>query len=77
MLDKRPPSIHRRAVLTWIAVYPTITVIQSLLGTHVARYPLPLRTLIVTVLMAPLVTYLMLPAVLKAHARLADRRVSG
>ncbi|GAA2020018.1 hypothetical protein GCM10009839_15730 [Catenulispora yoronensis] len=63
------PSVHRRAILTWIAVYPTITLIQSLLGTHVAGYPLPVRTLLLTVLVAPLVVYLVLPAVMKAHAK--------
>ena len=75
------PSIHRRVLLTWIAVYPTITIIQSLLGTHVAGYPLPVRTLLVTALVAPLVVYLVLPTVMKAHTgllrRLAGRRISG
>jgi antibiotic biosynthesis monooxygenase (ABM) superfamily enzyme len=75
------PSIHRRVILTWIAVYPTITIIQSLLGTHVAGYPLPVRTLLVTALVAPLVVYLVLPTVMKAHTgllrRLAGRRISG
>jgi antibiotic biosynthesis monooxygenase (ABM) superfamily enzyme len=88
MSDKRTPSIHRRVVLTWIAVYPTITILQSVLGTKVAGYPLPVRTLVLTVFMAPLVTYLMLPAVMKAHSRVtarasrtrnpvARRRISG
>lgn len=75
------PSVHRRALLTWIAVYPTITLIQSLLGTHVAGYPLPVRTLLVTALVAPLVVYLVLPTVMKAHTRVvrgvAARRISG
>jgi antibiotic biosynthesis monooxygenase (ABM) superfamily enzyme len=72
------PSIHRRVLLTWVAVYPTITILQSLLGTKVAAYPLPVRTLVLTVLMAPLMTYLVLPAVMKAHAKVvAGRRISG
>ncbi|GAA1975714.1 hypothetical protein [Catenulispora subtropica] len=75
------PSVHRRALLTWMAVYPTITLVQTLLGTHVAAYPLPVRTLVVTALVAPLVVYLVLPTVMKAHAgllrRLAGRRISG
>lgn len=72
------PSIHRRVLLTWLAVYPSITILQSLLGTKVAAYPLPVRTLVLTVFMAPLVTYLMLPAVMKAHAKVvARRRISG
>ena len=81
MAEKQAPSIHRRVILTWIAVYPTITLIQSLLGTRVAAYPLPLRTLVVTGLVAPLVVYLVLPTVMKAHTallrRLAGRRISG
>lgn len=73
MSDKRTPSIHRRAVLTWIAVYPTITILQSVLGTRVAGYPLPVRTLVLTLFMAPLVTYLMLPVVMKAHTAVTAR----
>lgn len=76
MTEKQAPSIHRRVILTWIAVYPTITLIQSLLGTRMAAYPLPLRTLVVTVLVAPLVVYLVLPTVMRAHTALA-RRLAG
>src|SRR5450432_1386498 len=42
------PSVHRRALLTWIAVYPAITVAQLIIGPHVAHWPVAGRTLIVT-----------------------------
>lgn len=65
------PSVHRRLLLTWLAVYPTITVIQELLGTSVAHLALPVRTLIVTALVAPVVVYLALPQIMKADRRIA------
>jgi antibiotic biosynthesis monooxygenase (ABM) superfamily enzyme len=65
------PSIHRRLLLTWLAVYPTITVVQLFLGTSVAHFALPVRTLIVTALVAPVVVYVALPQILKIDRRLA------
>ena len=65
------PSIHRRLLLTWLAVYPTITIVQELLGTSVAHFALPVRTLIVTALVAPVVVYLALPQIVKADRRIA------
>jgi antibiotic biosynthesis monooxygenase (ABM) superfamily enzyme len=70
------PSIHRRLLLTWLAVYPTITVVQMLLGTSVAHLALPVRTLIVTALVAPVVVYLALPQILKADRKIAKAWVN-
>jgi antibiotic biosynthesis monooxygenase (ABM) superfamily enzyme len=59
--------------MTWLAVFPTITMAQWLLGTSVAHLALPVRTLIVTALVVPVVSYVMLPRIVKAEARLARR----
>ncbi|MFE4976847.1 hypothetical protein ACFRAR_32685 [Kitasatospora sp. NPDC056651] len=67
------PSVHRRALLTWLAVYPTITAAFVLLGPHLGRLPLALRTLVMTGLVVPVVVYALLPLLLKAERKLARR----
>ncbi|WP_063774114.1 hypothetical protein [Streptacidiphilus rugosus] len=67
------PSVHRRALITWLAVYPTITTAFFVLGPHTAHLPIPLRTLILTAVVVPVVVYLLVPLLLKGNARLDAR----
>ncbi|KAA2252590.1 hypothetical protein F0L68_35365 [Solihabitans fulvus] len=68
------PSVHRRALLTWVAVYSMITLVQSLVGPVVSGLPLPLRTLVFTVIVVPVVVYLVVPNLLRLNARLSRKR---
>ncbi|HJT63451.1 MAG TPA: hypothetical protein VJ839_01625 [Candidatus Limnocylindria bacterium] len=56
----RPPR-YKQAVLTWLAVYPALTLTLAVLGPFMETWPLPLRTLLVTVLLVPIVVYVILP----------------
>ena len=67
------PSVHRRALITWLAVYPTITVVLALVGPATAHLPLVLRTLILTAIVVPVVAYAAIPALLRANAALGRR----
>ncbi|MCX5195483.1 hypothetical protein OOK31_16490 [Streptomyces sp. NBC_00249] len=67
------PSVHRRALITWLAVYPTITVALALLRPVMQGVPLPVQTLVLTAIAIPLVVYLLVPALLKANAALSAR----
>ncbi|MEU2681245.1 hypothetical protein ABZ638_30610 [Streptomyces sp. NPDC007107] len=60
------PSVHRRALITWLAVYPTITAAFLLLGPSTAHLPLALRTLVMTAIVVPAAVYVLVPALLKA-----------
>lgn len=63
------PSVHRRALITWLAVYPTITLALGLLGPAIGRLPLLLRTLILTAVVVPVVAYALIPLLLRLNAR--------
>ncbi|MEW2219843.1 hypothetical protein AB0939_11125 [Streptomyces sp. NPDC006990] len=65
------PSAHRRALITWIAVYPTITVALGVLGPPTATLPLPVRTLILTLIVVPVSAYALIPALFRMNARLS------
>ncbi|GAA1237961.1 hypothetical protein GCM10009665_30070 [Kitasatospora nipponensis] len=68
------PTVHHRAVITWLAVYPTITVTLALIGPHTTRLPLYVRTLVLTLIVVPVVVYGLTPLLLRARTALLGRR---
>ncbi|PZT72965.1 hypothetical protein [Streptomyces sp. AC1-42T] len=68
-----PPSVHMRALLTWIAVFGALTVVQMLLGPYVKGFPMLLRTLVITGIVVPAVVYTLMPNLLKVRAAVRRR----
>jgi antibiotic biosynthesis monooxygenase (ABM) superfamily enzyme len=56
----RPPR-HKQALVTWIGVYPALTLTLYLLGPVIEGWPLPLRTLVVSIVMVIALMWLILP----------------
>ena len=55
------------AILIWIAIYPTVTLIAMLLGEHFEKIkPLPLQTLASTLIVVPIAVFAVVPALQKA-----------
>ncbi|WP_063753340.1 hypothetical protein [Streptomyces sp. NRRL S-87] len=67
------PGAHRRALLTWLAVYPVITAVLAVLGPALAGLPLPLRSLVLTALVVPAVVYVVLPGYARLGLAVAGR----
>jgi antibiotic biosynthesis monooxygenase (ABM) superfamily enzyme len=62
----RPPNQHKLVLLTWVGIYPTITlVLWLLLPTLLEHFALPVITLIVTAIVVPLMSYVVMPTLLK------------
>ncbi|MGZ2360518.1 hypothetical protein LRE75_28220 [Streptomyces sp. 372A] len=68
------PSVHMRALLTWIAVFTALTVVQLLVGPYVKGFPMLLRTLVITGIVVPAVVYALVPNLLKVRATVLRRR---
>ena len=74
--DRRPR--RRLALVTWIAAYPTLTVLLALsqaLGLMSA--PLPVRTLAVTLILVPLMVFVLQPNLMRVATRLRRSRQRG
>jgi len=56
------PPRYKLALVTWAGAYVVITLILDLLGPAIARWPLVLRTLLISVLMTAALTWIVLPA---------------
>jgi uncharacterized protein len=61
MLMERPnapaPPRYKLALVTWVGAYAVITLILAVLGPAMAAWPLPLRTLLLTAVMVPALTW--------------------
>ena len=56
----RPPP-YKQAIVTWMGAYPVITLILALLGPPTATWPLPVRTLVISILMVVALNWVVLP----------------
>jgi antibiotic biosynthesis monooxygenase (ABM) superfamily enzyme len=69
-----PPNKHQLALMIWIAVFPTLTVINLAFGSTLAQLPSVLRTFVLATVAVPIVIYGLMPRLHKARARLLTRR---
>ena len=70
----KPPSVHVRAVITWLAIFPLVSIgfytVVPLMGN---AHPL-LKVLVLTVIVVPLAVYLVVPNLMKLYLRIAAKR---
>ena len=52
---------HKMAALSWVAVYPLITLLMAGLEPLLSGLFLPLRTLIMSAIMVPVMVYIAIP----------------
>ncbi|MEM8700941.1 MAG: hypothetical protein AAGF82_03880 [Pseudomonadota bacterium] len=55
------PSRHKMALVTWLVVYPMITVLLAVLEPVLSDVAMPLRTLVLSVIMVPAMVYGAMP----------------
>jgi uncharacterized protein len=63
-----PPPRHKMALVTWLAVFPLITVISTVLQNQLLSLPLVLRVMVVTAIAVPTMTYILMPQVTRLFA---------
>ncbi|PSL51627.1 hypothetical protein B0I31_11957 [Saccharothrix carnea] len=69
-----PPPRHHLALMIWLAVFPTLTALQLLLGDLLDGTPTVLRTLVLATIAVPIVIYGLMPPLQRLRARLLTRR---
>ena len=50
-----------QAVKIWFVIYPSITVFYLIFGKHLINIPMPLRTLILTLILVPWMMFVGIP----------------
>jgi len=68
------PSVHVRALLTWIAIFPLVAVGMTALSPVTEGWHPALRALVLTLVVVPVAVYLVMPWLLRTHGRIAMAR---
>ena len=68
-----PPSKHQLALMIWLAVFPTLTVINLALGDLLTTLSPVLRTFLLASIAVPIVIYGIMPRLHRVRARLIAR----
>jgi len=55
------PPPYKMAIVTWLAVFPLISLIFAIFGPLLSQLPMLLRTLVLTAVMVTLMTYVIMP----------------
>ncbi|MCU1411087.1 MAG: hypothetical protein JWR04_1794 [Rhodoglobus sp.] len=73
----RPPSVHVRAVLTWLAIFPLVAIGMTLMAPFTAEWLPVLRALVLTAVVVPLAVYVVVPRLMALHLRVVARRATA
>jgi antibiotic biosynthesis monooxygenase (ABM) superfamily enzyme len=68
-----PPTKHQLALMIWLCVFPTLTIINLALGDWLKTLSPVLRTFILATVAVPIVIYGLMPYLHKARVRLLTR----
>ncbi|AMB59709.1 hypothetical protein [Microterricola viridarii] len=71
---QRPPSIHARALITWLAIFPLVTVGFYAIEPFASDWNPVLRALVLSIVVVPLAVYLVVPQLMRAYQGVRARR---
>ncbi|MET3367638.1 hypothetical protein [Arthrobacter sp. M2012083] len=69
------PSVHVRAVITWLAIFPLVSLGMLLLGPIMDSWHPVLRALLLTALVVPAAVYVVVPRLMAGHGALSRKAV--
>ena len=71
------PSVHVRAVITWLAIFPLVAIGMTALAPLTGDWHPALRALVLTLLVVPTAVYFVVPRLLAAYGSLMRRQASN
>ncbi len=72
-----PPSKHQLALMIWLAVFPTLVLLNLTVGPWLKDYNVVLRTFVLTTVAVPIVIYGLMPRLHRVRAHLLTRRATA
>ena len=72
-----PPTKHQLAVMIWLAVFPTLTALNLVLGDWLRDLSPVVRTFVLATVAVPIVIYGLMPQLHKVRVRLLTRTVGA
>lgn len=71
-----PPSVHVRATVTWLAIFPLVSIGMLTMAPFTDSWHPVLRAFVLTLVVVPLAVYVVVPRLLGAYVRLAAARTA-
>ena len=72
-MTNSPPSRHQLALMIWLAVFPTLTILNLTLGDWLGTLSPVVRTFVLATIAVPIVIYGLMPRLHRARSRLIAR----
>lgn len=69
-----PPSIHARALITWIAIFPLVTLGFFAIAPFAAEWNPVLRAFVLSVVVVPLAVYVVVPQLMRVYGKIRSAR---
>ncbi|TFC21852.1 hypothetical protein E3O46_06500 [Cryobacterium glucosi] len=69
-----PPSVHVRAVITWIAIFPLVTLGFFAIAPFATDWNPVLRAFVLSIVVVPVAVYLVVPQLMRAYKSLGRPR---
>jgi antibiotic biosynthesis monooxygenase (ABM) superfamily enzyme len=66
-----PPTKHQLALMIWLAVFPTLTILNLTIGGSLKDLPVVARTFVLATIAVPIVIYGVMPHLHRLRARLS------
>ncbi|GAA0992252.1 hypothetical protein [Subtercola frigoramans] len=70
----KPPSVHARALITWIAIFPLVTVGFFAIAPFASDWNPVLRAFVLSVVVVPVAVYLVVPQLMRLYGRVRAAR---
>jgi antibiotic biosynthesis monooxygenase (ABM) superfamily enzyme len=71
-----PPSVHVRAVITWLAIFPLVSIGMIALAPISVDWHPVLRAFVLTLIVVPLAVYLVVPQLMRTHTAIRAARAA-
>ncbi len=72
-----PPTKHELALMIWLAVFPTLTLLNLVLGDWLDSLTPVIRTFVLATIAVPIVIYGLMPQLHRLRGRLLSHLASG
>ena len=69
-----PPTVHVRAMITWTAIFPLVTLGFYAIKPFAADWPPVLRAFVLSIVVVPLAVYIVVPRLMRAYGKVIARR---
>jgi antibiotic biosynthesis monooxygenase (ABM) superfamily enzyme len=66
----KPPSVHAKAVITWIAIFPLVTLCSFVIAPLGTDWNPVLRSFVLTIVVVPVAVYVVVPQLLRVYGKI-------